>query len=134
RWVVAVFVLQLVSTIAALYLPSLNADIIDRGVTRGDLEFIWTTGVTMLGVCLVQVATAISAIWFGARAAMAVGRDIRRDVYRKVDSLSALELGRFGTATLITRGTNDVQQVQMLVLMTLNFMVSTPIMCIGGII
>ncbi|MBF0671545.1 MAG: ABC transporter ATP-binding protein [Salinibacterium sp.] len=134
RWVIAVFVLQLVSTIAALYLPSLNASIIDRGIAQGDLDFIWSTGVTMLGVCLVQVATAITAVYFGARTSMAVGRDIRRSIYRKVDSLSALELGRFGTATLITRGTNDVQQVQMLVLMTLNFMVSTPIMCIGGII
>ncbi|QEE61844.1 ABC transporter ATP-binding protein [Salinibacterium sp. dk2585] len=134
RWVIAVFVLQLISTIAALYLPSLNASIIDRGIAQGDLDFIWSTGVTMLGVCLVQVATAITAVYFGARTSMAVGRDIRRAIYRKVDSLSALELGRFGTATLITRGTNDVQQVQMLVLMTLNFMVSTPIMCVGGII
>jgi ATP-binding cassette subfamily B multidrug efflux pump len=129
-----VFLLQLVATIAALYLPSLNAQIIDEGVTRGDTDFIWSTGMTMLIVCLVQVITAIGGVYFGARTAMAIGRDLRREVYRKVDSLSALELGGFGTATLITRGTNDVQQVQMLVLMTLNFMVSTPIMCVGGII
>ncbi|RNE62282.1 ABC transporter ATP-binding protein [Cryobacterium tepidiphilum] len=134
RWIVAVFVLQLVSTIAALYLPSLNAQIIDKGISTGDTDFIWSTGMTMLTVCLVQVVTAIGGIYFGARTAMAVGRDLRRDVYRKVDSLSALELSRFGSGTLITRGTNDVQQVQLLVLMTLNFMVSTPIMCIGGII
>ncbi|GAA3584721.1 ABC transporter ATP-binding protein [Klugiella xanthotipulae] len=133
-WIVAVFVLQLVSTIAALYLPSLNALIIDKGVAQGDTDFIWSTGVRMLLVCLVQVATAIGGIYCGARTAMAIGRDLRREVYRKVDSLSALETGRFGTATLITRSTNDVQQVQMLVLMTLNFMVSTPIMCIGGIV
>ena len=133
-WIIWVFLLQLVSTIAALYLPSLNAQIIDEGVTRGDTDFIWSTGMTMLIVCLVQVVTAIGGVYFGARTAMAIGRDLRREVYRKVDSLSALELGGFGTSTLITRGTNDVQQVQMLVLMTLNFMVSTPIMCVGGII
>ena len=134
RFVVAVFILQLLSMIAALYLPSLNAQIIDRGVATGDTDFIWSTGMTMLMVCVAQVATAIAAVYFGARTAMSVGRDIRRDVYRKVDELSGLEIGTFGTATLITRGTNDVQQVQMLVLMTLNFMVSAPIMCIGGII
>ena len=133
-WIIAVFVLQLVSTMAALYLPSLNAQIIDEGVSTGNTEFIWNTGMMMLGVCVVQVLTAIGGIYFGARTAMAVGRDLRREIYRRVDSLGALELGRFGTATLITRGTNDVQQVQMLVLMALNFMVSTPIMCIGGII
>lgn len=89
---------------------------------------------TMLLVCLVQVVTAITAIYFGARTGMGVGRDLRRAIYRQVDDLSMLEVGKFGSATLITRNTNDVQQVQMLVLMTLNFMVSTPIMCIGGII
>lgn len=134
RFIVAVFILQLLSTIAALYLPSLNAEIIDRGIATGDTDFIWSTGMTMLAVCFAQVATAIGGVYFGARTAMAVGRDLRRDVYRKVDELSALEIGGFGTATLITRGTNDVQQVQMLVLMTLNFMVSAPIMCVGGII
>ncbi|HXH36093.1 MAG TPA: ABC transporter ATP-binding protein [Plantibacter sp.] len=133
-WVVAVFVLQLVSTIAALYLPSLNAQIIDKGVTTGDTDFIWSTGMTMMIVCLVQVASAIGGVYFGARTAMAIGRDLRREFYRKVDSLGALEISGFGSATLITRGTNDVQQVQMLVLMTLNFMVSAPIMCVGGII
>ena len=126
-WVAAVILLQTVATIAALYLPSLNARIIDEGVATGDTDFIWSTGVQMLLVCLVQVVAAIGGIYFGARAAMAVGRDMRRDVYRKVDSLGALDVSRFGTATLITRNTNDVQQVQMLVLMTLNFMVSTPI-------
>ncbi len=133
-WVAAVVVLQSVATIASLYLPSLNARIIDQGVAQGDTDFIWSTGVRMLLVCLVQVIAAIAGIYFGARAAMAVGRDLRRDVFRKVDSLGTLDVSRFGTATLITRNTNDVQQVQMLVLMTLNFMVSTPIMCIGGIV
>ncbi|SDT13680.1 ATP-binding cassette, subfamily B [Brevibacterium siliguriense] len=129
-----VVILQLASTIAALYLPSLNARIIDEGVAKGDTDFIWSTGMTMLLVCFVQVVTAITAIYFGARTGMGVGRDLRRAIYRQVDDLSMLEVGKFGSATLITRNTNDVQQVQMLVLMTLNFMVSTPIMCIGGII
>lgn len=129
-----VVILQLASTIAALYLPSLNARIIDEGVAKGDTDFIWSRGMTMLLVCLVQVVTAITAIYFGARTGMGVGRDLRRAIYRQVDDLSMLEVGKFGSATLITRNTNDVQQVQMLVLMTLNFMVSTPIMCIGGII
>ena len=133
-WVAAVVVLQSIATIASLYLPSLNARIIDQGVAQGDTDFIWSTGVRMLLVCLLQVAAAIAGIYFGARAAMAVGRDLRRDVFRKVDSLGTLDVSRFGTATLITRNTNDVQQVQMLVLMTLNFMVSTPIMCAGGIV
>ena len=133
-FVILVVILQLTSTIAALYLPSLNARIIDEGVAEGDTDFIWSTGMTMLLVCLVQVITAITAIFFGARTGMGVGRDLRRAIYRQVDDLSMLEVGKFGSATLITRNTNDVQQVQMLVLMTLNFMVSTPIMCIGGII
>lgn len=133
-YIVFVIVLQLAATIAALFLPSLNAQIIDQGVAKGDTDFIWSTGMTMIIVCLVQVVTAVTAIFFGARTGMGVGRDLRRAIYSKVDELSTLEVGGFGSATLITRNTNDVQQVQMLVLMTLNFMVSTPIMCIGGII
>ncbi|NWL34079.1 ABC transporter ATP-binding protein [Paenarthrobacter nitroguajacolicus] len=132
--IVAVLIFQLASTIATLYLPSLNAKIIDEGVSRGDTDFIWQTGVLMLGVALGQVLTAIIAVYFGARVAMAIGRDLRRSVYRQVSSFSAQDVNRFGAPTLITRGTNDVQQVQMLVLMGLNFMVSTPIMCVGGII
>ncbi|MGO1538781.1 MAG: ABC transporter ATP-binding protein [Leucobacter sp.] len=134
HFLLAVLVLQLIATIAALWLPSLNAQIIDRGIAQGDTEFIWSTGGTMLIVALCQVVTAVAAVYFGARASMGVGRDLRRQVYRKVDSLSTLEATRFGAGTLITRGTNDVQQVQMLVLMTLNFMVAAPIMAIGGII
>ncbi len=133
-WVLMVLVLQTATTMATLYLPSLNARIIDEGVTRGDVDFIWSTGVQMLLICLVQLATAVGAVYFGSRTAMAIGRDLRREVYRKVDSLGTLDVGRFGTATLITRNTNDVQQVQMLVLLALNFMVSAPIMCVGGII
>ncbi|WP_224091220.1 MULTISPECIES: ABC transporter ATP-binding protein [unclassified Arthrobacter] len=132
--IVAVLIFQLASTIATLYLPSLNAKIIDEGVSRGDTDFIWRTGAMMLAVALGQVLTAVAAVYFGARTAMAIGRDLRRSVYRQVSSFSAQDVNRFGAPTLITRGTNDVQQVQMLVLMGLNFMVSTPIMCVGGII
>ncbi|XAS73252.1 ABC transporter ATP-binding protein [Micrococcaceae bacterium Sec5.1] len=132
--IVAVLIFQLASTIATLYLPSLNAKIIDEGVSRGDTDFIWRTGALMLAVALGQVLTAVAAVYFGARTAMAIGRDLRRSVYRQVSSFSAQDVNRFGAPTLITRGTNDVQQVQMLVLMGLNFMVSTPIMCVGGII
>ncbi|MEV7660577.1 ABC transporter ATP-binding protein [Paenarthrobacter sp. NPDC089316] len=132
--IVAVLIFQLASTIATLYLPSLNAKIIDEGVSRGDTDFIWQTGALMLAVALGQVLTAITAVYFGARVAMAIGRDLRRSVFRQVSSFSAQDVNRFGAPTLITRGTNDVQQVQMLVLMGLNFMVSTPIMCVGGII
>ena len=133
-WVCAVLVLQLLATIAALWLPSLNAQIIDQGIAKGDTDFIWSTGGVMLAVSLGQLVSAVAAVYFGARTAMSVGRDLRREVYRKVDSLSTLEATRFGAGTLITRGTNDVQQIQMLVLMTFNFMVSAPIMAIGGII
>ena len=133
-FIVAVLILQLLSTMATLWLPSLNAEIIDKGIALGDTEFIWRTGGIMLLASLGQLAVAVAAVYFGARTAMGVGRDLRRDVYRKVDSLSTLEATKFGAGTLITRGTNDVQQVQMLVLMTLNFMVSAPIMAIGGII
>ncbi|WP_271395577.1 ABC transporter ATP-binding protein [Neomicrococcus lactis] len=133
-WIVAVVVLQLLSTIAALYLPSLNASIIDQGVSKGDTDFIWRTGGVMLAVAFGQVITAILAVYFGARTAMAVGRDLRRDVFSNVSAFSAREVNSFGAATLITRNTNDVQQVQMLLLMALNFMVSAPIMCVGGII
>ncbi|NHW47201.1 ABC transporter ATP-binding protein [Paenarthrobacter sp. MSM-2-10-13] len=132
--IVAVLIFQLASTIATLYLPSLNARIIDEGVSRGDTDFIWQTGALMLAVALGQVVTAIIAVYFGSRVAMAIGRDLRRSVFRQVSSFSAQDVNTFGAPTLITRGTNDVQQVQMLVLMGLNFMVSTPIMCVGGII
>lgn len=132
--ILAVIAFQLASTIATLYLPSLNAKIIDEGVSRGDTNYIWQTGALMLAVALGQVIAAIAGVYFGSRVAMAMGRDLRRDVFRKVSSFSAKDVNSFGAPTLITRGTNDVQQVQMLMLMGLNFMVSTPIMCVGGII
>ncbi|MFC7457649.1 ABC transporter ATP-binding protein [Brachybacterium sp. GCM10030267] len=132
--VIAVVILQLATILATLYLPSLNADIIDQGVATGDTDYIWRVGGVMLGVAMIQLVTAIASVWFGARVAMGMGRDIRRSIYTRVDRFSTEEMGRFGAPTLITRGTNDVQQVQMLVLMTLNFMVMVPIMSIGGII
>ncbi|MBY8877761.1 ABC transporter ATP-binding protein [Actinacidiphila acidipaludis] len=127
-------VLQLVSTIAALFLPTLNADIIDNGVVKGDSGYILGMGGTMIAVTLAQVVCSIGAVYFGARTAMSVGRDIRKSVFDKVQSFSAREVGQFGAPSLITRTTNDVQQVQMLVLMTFTLMVSAPIMCFGGII
>ena len=133
-YLVAVILLQVVATLATLYLPRLNADIIDKGVSTGDIGYIWSTGGIMLGVAFVQVIAAIAATWCAARLAMAVGRDIRRDVYRRVDRFSAQDMGTFGVPTLITRGTNNVQQVQMVFVMALSFLVMTPIMCIGGIV
>ena len=130
----AVIVLQLATILATLYLPSLNADIIDNGVATGDTAYIWRVGGLMLVVAMVQVVTAIASVWFGARTAMGAGRDIRRSIYVRVDRFSTEEMGRYGAPTLITRATNDVQQVQMLVLMTLNMMVMVPIMSIGGIV
>ena len=131
---IAVLVLQALSTAATLYLPSLNAKIIDEGVAQGDVDFIWRTGGIMLAVAFAQVITAIGAVWCGSRTAMGVGRDLRGEIFRHVNSLSTEDMSRFGTPTLITRGTNDVQQVQMVYMMMLNFMVTAPIMSIGGII
>lgn len=133
-YVAAVVVLQTITTLATLYLPSLNAEIIDGGVSRGDVAYIWDRGAVMLMVSFVQVIAAVTAVWFGARTAMGLGRDLRREVFDRVSSYSAEDMGHFGTPTLITRGTNDVQQVQMVYLMILNFMVAAPIMSIGGIV
>lgn len=133
-YVIAVLILQALSTAATLYLPSLNAKIIDEGVSKGDIDYIWRTGGIMLVVAFVQVITAIGAVWCGSRTAMGVGRDLRSEVFRKVTTFSAEDMSEFGTPTLITRGTNDVQQVQMVYMMMLNFMVTAPIMSIGGII
>ena len=133
-WILLVVVFQLASTITTLYLPSLNARIIDEGVVKGDIDKIWNLGGVMLIVAFIQVIVAVAAVYFGSKTAMAIGRDIRRDVFHRVSDFSAREVNKFGAATLITRGSNDVQQIQMLTLMGLNFMVNAPIMCIGGII
>src|SRR3954469_19229562 len=132
--IMIVVVLQLLQTVATLYLPTLNADIIDKGVVNGDTGYILRVGELMLGVSLLQIVCQGGAVFYGARTATALGRDVRSALFHRVQSFSAREVGQFGTPSLITRTTNDVLQVQMLVLMTLTMMVSAPIMCIGGII
>jgi len=131
---VAVLVLQAAQTIAALYLPSLNADIIDKGVARGDTGYIWSTGGMMLLITLLQISCATSAVYFGAKAAMGFGRDVRSGIFHQVSDFSAREMGQFGAPSLITRITNDVQQVQMLVLMTCTLLVAAPITAVGGVV
>jgi ATP-binding cassette subfamily B protein len=134
RWLLAVVTLQLISTLAALYLPSLNADIIDQGVARGDTGYIMRIGGWMLAVSVVQIAASIAAVFFGARAAMSFGRDLRGKLFGHVLRFSAREVSQFGPPSLITRTTNDVQQVQMLVVMACTLMVGAPIMCVGGVV
>ncbi|MFD8702492.1 ABC transporter ATP-binding protein [Kitasatospora sp. NPDC059648] len=134
RPITMLVILQLVSTLAALYLPTLNADIIDKGVVKGDTGYILRLGAVMIGVTLVQALCSIGAVYFGARTAMAFGRDVRAAVFERVQSFSSREVGQFGAPSLITRTTNDVQQVQMLALMSFTLMVAAPIMCVGGII
>jgi ATP-binding cassette, subfamily B, multidrug efflux pump len=129
----AVVALQLVGTMASLYLPSLNADIIDNGIARGDTGYIMATGGWMLAVTLLQVGCSVVAVYFGARTAMGFGRDVRSAFFHRVGEFSAHELGRFGAPSLITRNTNDVQQVQMLVLVSCTMLVAAPIMCVGGV-
>ncbi|MFD3662320.1 ABC transporter ATP-binding protein [Streptomyces sp. NPDC058659] len=126
--------LQFLQTCASLYLPTLNADIIDNGVVNGDTGYILRFGALMVGVSVVQVVCNIGAVYYGARTASALGRDVRGAIFDRVQSFSARELGHFGAPSLITRTTNDVQQVQMLVLMAFTLMVSAPIMCVGGIV
>ena len=126
--------LQFLQTCATLYLPTLNAHIIDNGVVKGDTGYILSFGALMIGISLVQVVCNIGAVYFGARTASALGRDVRAAVFDRVQSFSAREVGHFGAPSLITRTTNDVQQVQMLALMSFTLMVSAPIMCVGGIV
>lgn len=127
-------VLQLLQTSATLYLPTLNANIIDNGVVEGDTGYILRVGALMIAVSIVQVLCNMGAVFYGARTAAALGRDVRAAVFDRVQSFSAREVGHFGAPSLITRTTNDVQQVQMLALMAFTLMVSAPIMCVGGII
>lgn len=132
--ILAVIVLQLITTLATLYLPDLNAAIIDRGVAQGDVDYIWRTGGVMLLVAFVQVIAAVAAIWFASHTAMRTGRDIRAAIFGHVSSFSAEDMSHFGTPSLVTRGTNDVQQIQMTLLLFFNFMVTAPIMAVGGIV
>ena len=134
RPLAAVVALQLVGTIASLYLPSLNADIIDQGIATGDTSFIARTGGVMLVVTLVQVLASVGAVYYGAHASMAFGRDVRAAIFHQVGGFSAREINQFGAPSLITRNTNDVQQVQMLVQMTCTMLVAAPITAVGGVI
>jgi ABC-type siderophore export system fused ATPase/permease subunit len=129
-----VVVLQFIGTMGALYLPSLNADIIDNGVITGDTAYIFRIGALMLGVTFVQIICSVGAVWFGARTAMSFGRDVRTAIFHRVGTFSQREVQDFGAPSLITRQTNDVQQVQMLVLLSCTLMVMAPIMMVGGII
>jgi len=131
---VGVVVFQLAQSLLSLWLPTLNADIIDNGVAKGDTGYILNVGTEMLGITLLQVACAITAVYFGAKVAMRVGRDLRGSIFQQVGAFSEREVSKFGAPSLITRNTNDVQQVQMLVLMTCTLLVSAPILAIGGIV
>jgi ATP-binding cassette subfamily B protein len=126
--------LQLIGTMASLYLPSLNADIIDKGIATGDTDYIIEMGGWMLVVTVLQIACSIGAVYYGSRTAMAFGRDLRAGIFHRVGGFSAREINRFGAPSLITRDTNDVQQIQMLVLMSCTMLVAAPIMCIGGVV
>ncbi|MCK2220338.1 ABC transporter ATP-binding protein/permease [Actinomadura sp. ATCC 31491] len=129
-----VVLFQFVQTLATLYLPTLNADIIDDGVVRGDTATILRIGLVMLGVTLVQIVCSVVAVYYGARTSMALGRDLRAAIFHRVQDFSVQEVNKFGAPSLITRTTNDVQQIQLLVLMTFTMMVAAPIMCVGGIV
>ena len=129
-----VLVFQTVQTLAALFLPTLNADIINRGVALGDTGYIWRVGAVMLGITCVQVVFAVAAVYFGSRASMGFGRDVRAGLFHQVNDFSAQEMTHFGAPSLITRITNDVAQVQMLVLTTCTMLVAAPITASGGFI
>ena len=133
-WLLGLLVFQFASAMASLYLPRLNADIIDNGVARGDTGYIWSTGTIMLVISLGQITASVIATFFAARAAMSAGRDIRRDVFQKVSGFSEREVSQFGPGSLITRNTNDVQQVQMLAMMGSTMLVTAPLLAIGGIV
>ncbi|HEY4244496.1 MAG TPA: ABC transporter ATP-binding protein [Kofleriaceae bacterium] len=129
-----IIALQLSSAIATLYLPSLNGRIIDQGVANGDVGYVLSAGGVMLAVATVQILAALAAVYVGSRVAMSYGRDLRAGVFGHVGKLSAREVGKLGAPSLITRTTNDVQQIQMLVMLTTTMFISAPIMCVGGIV
>ena len=134
RPIAVVLVLLLIQAIANLYLPSLNADIINNGVAKGDTDYILRTGGFMLAVTFALMLAAIVSVFLSARIAMGFGRDVRRAIFGKVETFSQVEVNHFGAASLITRNTNDVTQVQQVVLLALNMMVSAPLLTIGGVI
>ncbi|MFJ4167140.1 ABC transporter ATP-binding protein [Microbacterium sp. NPDC089698] len=135
KWLLlGVLVFQFGSAFASLYLPRLNADIIDKGVANADTAYIWSHGGLMLAVSLGQIIASVIATYFAARAAMSLGRDIRADVFARVSGFSEREVSQFGAGSLITRNTNDVQQVQMLAMMGSTMFITAPLLAIGGII
>ena len=131
-WVVVVF--QAIQAVAGLYLPTLNSDIINNGIVKQDLGYIWRIGGLMLVVTILQVAFSVIGVYFGSKVAMGFGRDVRKSLFHQVNDFSAREVAQFGAPSLITRITNDVQQVQMLVLMTCTLLLSAPFTSIGGVI
>jgi len=133
-WLSVIVVLQFTATVAMLTLPSLNADIIDNGVAQGDTGYIVRVGAIMLAIALVQAACSMSSAWFGSQAAMACGRDLRAAVFGRIGTFSSREVSTYGAPSLITRATNDVQQVQMLAMMTCLMAVTIPIMMVGGVV
>ena len=133
-WLLAVLALQGVQAAASLVLPSLNADIIDKGVLPGDTAYIWSTGAKMLAVSAVQVTFSVGAVYCASRTAMGFGRDVRAALFQRVVAFSAKEVNLFGAPSLITRITNDVQQVQMLVLMTCTMVVAAPMVVVFGVL
>ncbi|UQN28174.1 ABC transporter ATP-binding protein [Brachybacterium kimchii] len=132
--IIIVVIFQLLGVLANLYLPTLNADIIDDGVAQGDIPTIWRLGAWMLAVTFANIVAVVVANYAAARAAMSIGRDLRSRVFDQVATYSAHEMNEFGAASLITRSTNDVQQVQMLVFFSMQFLVQAPITGIGGIV
>lgn len=131
-WLVVAY--QAIQAAAGLWLPTLNADIIDKGVARGDQAYIWRVGAVMVGASLVQLIFSVAAVKVGSKAAMGFGRDTRRDLFHRVNEFSSREVNHFGPPSLITRITNDVQQVQMLVLMTCTLLLAAPFTAVGGVI
>jgi ATP-binding cassette subfamily B protein len=135
RWLVAIVLgLIVIQTVLGLYLPNLTADIINKGITVGDVGYIWRTGAWMLGLTLLSGVAAVIATYFASRTSMGVGRDLRGSVFSRVMRFSARDMNSFGTASLITRNTNDVQQIQIFLQMALTLMVAAPIMMVGGVI
>src|SRR4029077_10107741 len=134
REVAIVVVLVTIQSIANLYLPNLNADIINNGVAKGDIPYIWRTGGLMLAVTVGMGIVAIFGVYWASKASMGVGRDLRTAVFGRVQTFSARELNRLGTASLITRNTNDVQQIQLFLQIALTLLVAAPIMAVGGVI
>ncbi|MSZ80626.1 MAG: ABC transporter ATP-binding protein, partial [Actinobacteria bacterium] len=130
-WIVVVF--QAIQAMAGLFLPTLNSDIINNGVVKHDIGYIWRMGAVMLIVTILQVGFSVTAVYFGSKVAMGFGRDIRKSLFHQVNDFSAREVATFGAPSLITRITNDVQQVQMLVLMTCTLLLSAPFTSIGGV-